>query len=67
MARILAIRSLGEDVRELTELLLERGYLTAATTLFDKRVRAAVEEIQARHVDSCGHPLQVDGKIGALT
>ena len=67
MARLLTIRSQGEDVRELTQILVDRGYLTVTTTVFDSRVRAAVEEFQARHVDSRGHPLQVDGKVGELT
>jgi Putative peptidoglycan binding domain len=67
MDGLLTIRSQGEDVRTLTRLLVERGYLTVETTVFDSRVRSAVEEFQARHVDSRGHPLQVDGKVGELT
>lgn len=67
MVGLLTIRSHGKDVRELTQLLVERGYLTISTTVFDSRIRAVVEEFQARHVDTRGHPLQVDGKVGDFT
>jgi hypothetical protein len=67
MANLLKIRSHGEGVCELTQLLVERGYLTIATSVFDSRVRAAVEEFQARRVDPWGHPLQSDRKVDDLT
>jgi hypothetical protein len=51
----------------MTTLPVARGHLGQATSAFDRRVKAAVEEFQARHVDSCGRPLVVDGKVGPLT
>jgi hypothetical protein len=52
MAGLLIIRSQGKDFRLLTQLLMKRGYLTVETTVFDIRIKAAVEEFRARHVDS---------------
>lgn len=57
----------GREVRDITALLVRRGHLEAATGTFNRRVKAAVEEFQARHVDSRGRPLAVDGKVGPLT
>jgi hypothetical protein len=51
----------------MTTLLVARGYLDQPTSVFGRRVKAAVEEFQARHVDSRGRPLVVDGKAGPLT
>ncbi len=67
MAALLILGSGGPTVRDLTDILVERGYLTSASTIFERRVKAAVGEFQARHVDSRGHPLEVDGKVGGLT
>lgn len=59
--------SRGSSVLGLTRLLKKRGHLDATGSVFDRTVRAAVEEFQARHVDPTGHPLVVDGVVGPLT
>ncbi|MFC2169851.1 CHAP domain-containing protein [Acidobacteriota bacterium] len=64
---VLRMHSLGEAVEELTTLLVERGYLQTATQTFDRLVRMAVKEFQARHVDERGVPLVVDGVVGPVT
>jgi hypothetical protein len=51
----------------MTALLVARGHLARTTSVFDRGVKAAVEEFQARHVDSRGRPLVADGKVGPLT
>ena len=57
----------GAQVREMTGLLVDRGYLDAASSTFDLSVKHAVEGFQARHVAANGRPLKVDGKVGELT
>lgn len=57
----------GPHVLELTRLLTERGHLEQVGPRFDRVVRRAVKEFQARHVDSRGRPLAVDGLVGPLT
>lgn len=63
---LLATGSQSSEAGEMTTLFVARGHLGQATSAFDRRVKAAVEIFQARHVDSCGRPL-VDGKVGPLT
>lgn len=67
MAQLIRMGSSGPAVTEVTQLLVDRGYLSVATNVFDRRVRMAVKEFQARHVDERGQPLVVDGKVGELT
>jgi len=57
----------GAEVLELTTLLEKRGHLDSSDRVFNRAVRRAVEEFQARHVDSRGRPLVVDGVVGPLT
>lgn len=57
----------GEEVGELGALLVRRGFLDAAGDVFDTEVQRAVKGFQARHVDSRGRPLVVDGVVGPLT
>jgi hypothetical protein len=57
----------GAAVKELTALLVKRGYLDKASSTFDATVRAAVLGFQARHVDERGEPLVADGVVGPLT
>lgn len=57
----------GAAVRTMTGLLAERGHLDAARPTFDWAVKHAVEEFQARHLDSRGRPLTADGIVGPLT
>ena len=57
----------GTRVRELTRLLVSRGFLAAEKTHFDTPVKRAVEGFQARHIGPNGRPLVVDGVVGPLT
>jgi len=57
----------GEAVRELTQILVERGHLKEPSNIFDLTLKHAVEEFQARHVDERGRPLVVDGIVGPMT
>lgn len=59
--------SRGTAVFELTRILESRGHLESTGRSFNRRVRRAVEEFQARHVDPLGRPLTVDGVVGPLT
>lgn len=57
----------GAGVKRLSRLLVERGFLDSSTNTFDNAVRKAVKDFQARHLDSRGRPLSVDGVVGPLT
>jgi hypothetical protein len=57
----------GNAVLELTRILERRGHLDSTGQSFNRTVRRAVEEFQARHVDQRGRPLVVDGVVGPLT
>jgi len=57
----------GAEVGELTALLVERGFLDASGRTFNLAVHRAVRGFQARHIDSRGTPLVVDGIVGPLT
>lgn len=59
----------GSAVAELVQLLFRRGFLESSSSghQFNRSVRQAVKDFQARHVDSRGRPLVVDGIVGPLT
>jgi len=59
----------GPAVSDLAQLLVRRGFLAATDVgpRFDRRFRQAVKNFQARHLDSRGRPLVVDGIVGPLT
>ncbi len=59
--------SRGPAVAKLTAILKRRGYLDTVGQSFNRAVRRAVEEFQARHVDELGRPLVCDGVVGPLT
>lgn len=59
--------SRGPAVTKLTRLLRKRGHLDFIGETFNRAVRRAVEEFQARHVDERGRPLVSDGVVGPLT
>lgn len=68
MARpVLKFGAQGNAVLTVTRALKRRGHIEASTSVFDARVRAAVREFQARHVDKHGRPLASDGVVGPLT
>ncbi|HEU5453063.1 MAG TPA: peptidoglycan-binding protein [Terriglobales bacterium] len=54
-------------VRQLQQLLTQRGYLLDPDGKFAGKTFQAVRAFQASHVDAEGHPLVVDGKVGPLT
>lgn len=57
----------GSAVLAMTRILKARGHLDRSSRTFDYIVRRGVREFQARHVDSRGRPLVVDGIVGPLT
>jgi hypothetical protein len=57
----------GEDVRELQQLLTNRGYIVSVEGVFDATTYRAVRAFQAQNLDQHGHPLVVDGQVGPLT
>jgi len=57
----------GPEVGELTAMFVQRGFLAAPGDIFDLEIHRAVRGFQARHVDSRGTPLVVDGIVGPLT
>lgn len=59
--------SRGTAVLKLTRILKRRGHLESTRHSFNRAVRRAVEEFQARHVDELGRPLVADGVVGPLT
>jgi len=59
--------SRGPAVAKLAAILKKRSYLDATEQTFNRAVRRAVEEFQARHVDEVGRPLVSDGVVGPLT
>ncbi|MCB1059904.1 MAG: CHAP domain-containing protein [Calditrichaeota bacterium] len=63
----LSYGSHGPDVRELQELLCERGYAVAVDGDFGGKTRNAVKAFQSQNLDQLGQPLVVDGKVGPLT
>jgi hypothetical protein len=65
--KTLKINHTGEAVRALSRLLVERGHLKEPSNIFDRTLKHAVEEFQARHVDERGRPLVVDGIVGPMT
>lgn len=57
----------GSAVLKLTRILKKRGFLDSSNSHFNRTVFRAVQEFQARHVDSRGRPLVADGVVGLLT
>lgn len=57
----------GAAVIELQDLLIQRGYPTTRSGMFDARTYQAVRAFQAQNMDQHGQPLVVDGKVGELT
>ncbi|WP_439520274.1 CHAP domain-containing protein [Hydrogenophaga sp.] len=67
MNSVLKLGKRGKDVKELTALLVQRGYLAKATDIFDARVKTAVMGFQSQNLDERGLPLKVDGIVGPVT
>jgi hypothetical protein len=57
----------GPDVRELQNLLVQRGFATAVDGIFGEETLVAVMDFQSKHKDGQGRPLKVDGIVGPLT
>ncbi|MCK5379364.1 MAG: peptidoglycan-binding protein [Acidobacteria bacterium] len=66
---LLSCGDTGPAIADLVRLLAGRGFLEALNTdlKFDRKIRQAVKDFQARHLDSRGRPLVVDGIVGPLT
>jgi hypothetical protein len=64
---VLRLGDTGQEVRRLTDCLVQRGLLASSQDYFDKTVQRAVKEFQSRHIDSRGRPLKVDGLVGPVT
>ncbi|RLE18914.1 MAG: peptidoglycan-binding protein [Acidobacteria bacterium] len=65
----LSFGNTGPAVSDLAQLVVHRGFLAAsdAGPIFDRRLRQAIKDFQAQHLDSRGRPLVVDGIVGPLT
>jgi CHAP domain/Putative peptidoglycan binding domain len=63
----LKLGSKSSDVSALTELLVQRGFLGGAHSVFDARVKTAVMGFQSQNLDERGLPLKVDGVVGPVT
>lgn len=59
--------STGPKVKELQRLLRELDFDVPVTSVFDTATYNAVRTFQAAHLDKHGKPLEVDGKVGAIT
>jgi hypothetical protein len=59
--------STGPKVKELQKLLRELDFDVPVTSVFDTATYNAVRTFQAAHLDKHGKPLEVDGKVGAIT
>lgn len=57
----------GPQVRQLQQLLAQRGYAVDASGTFDTKTWQAVRAFQAQNLDQHGQPLAVDGVAGPLT
>jgi hypothetical protein len=57
----------GREVRELQNLLAERGYPVDVDGDFGPQTYRAVRAFQAQNLDQHGQPLVVDGNVGPLT
>jgi len=67
MTAFIKIGSTGSDVRKLTAILKDIGYLQSVSSAFDGDVRKAVRGFQSHHIGPTGLPLEVDGIVGPLT
>ncbi len=67
MTTVLKLGQQGKPVRDLTTLLVQRGFLATATDVFDARVKTAVMGFQSQNLDERGLPLKVDGIVGPVT
>ena len=59
--------AVGQEVRQLQELLIEKGYPVVVDGDFGNQTYRAVRAFQAQNLDQHGQPLVVDGKVGPLT
>jgi hypothetical protein len=57
----------GHDVRDLQQLLTERGYPVGIDGDFGAETYRAVRAFQSQNLDQHGQPLVVDGQVGQLT
>lgn len=57
----------GPQVKQLQQLLTQRGYSVPVSGSFDTRTWQAVRAFQAQNLDQHGQPLVVDGVAGPLT
>jgi len=57
----------GLPVRQLQQLLVQRGYAVDINATFDARTRQALRAFQTQNLDQHGQPLVVDGVAGPLT
>jgi hypothetical protein len=57
----------GTQVRQLQQLLLQRGYTTGINGIFDSTTWRALRAFQTQNLDQHGQPLVVDGVAGPLT
>jgi hypothetical protein len=69
MPQLLKKGDRGPRVREVQNLLTEKGFLTneEVTGTFDHETYRAVRTFQSQNLDENGQPLAVDGKVGDLT
>lgn len=65
----LSFGDIGPEVSDLAQLLIQRGFLIGPDVGFEfnRTLRQAVKDFQARHLDPRGRPLAVDGIVGPLT
>ena len=64
---MLKVGSSGPRVRELSVLLVNRGFHNRPQSEVDYPLKRSVEAFQARHVGPNGRPLVVDGEVGSQT
>ncbi len=57
----------GPDVRQLQQLLVQRGYPVEVDGDFGPQTYAAVRAFQSQNLDQHGQPLVVDGRVGPLS
>jgi len=57
----------GSQVRQLQQLLVQRGYAADVNATFDTRTWQALRAFQTQNLDQHGQPLVVDGVAGPLT
>ncbi|HXS04666.1 MAG TPA: peptidoglycan-binding domain-containing protein, partial [Rhodanobacter sp.] len=57
----------GTQVRQLQQLLAQRGYVADINGAFDTKTWQALRAFQTQNLDQHGQPLVVDGVAGPLT